>query len=259
MGLPYELEEKKGPSFPITVSDKQSIDDLLTGEAAAAQLEYVYEAVKVTKQRLAGRVPLIGFSGAPWTLLAYMVEGSGSKTFSKSKRFLYTQPELAHQLLDKLSDTIISYLNQKVAAGVNAVQIFDSWAGILSPPQYSEFSIPYLKKICDGVKAVPKIIFPKDGWFALKEMQAIDCQAVGLDWTVAPSLGRAWVGDEKVLQGNLDPCALYAPPAKIRAMTEQMILGFQSKHIANLGHGLYPDTPLEGVREFVNTVKGFCY
>lgn len=259
MGLNYEMEEKKGPSFPSVISDKNSIDVLLDGDAAASHLDYVYEAIKLTKQGLAGRVPLIGFSGAPWTLFAYMTEGGGSKTFSKAKKFLYTQPDLAHRLLDKLANTVISYLNKKILAGVDVVQVFDSWAGVLSPEQYREFSLPYIKKICDKVQGAPKIVFAKDGWFALKDMEALDCQAIGLDWTVNPGLGRKWVGTEKILQGNLDPCALYSPPAKIRELTEQMIREFQTKHIANLGHGLYPDTPLENVREFVNAVKGFCY
>ena len=259
MGLGYEMEERKGPSFPKVVENADDVANLLEGNAAALHLDYVYEAVKLTKKSLAGRVPLIGFSGAPWTLMAYMTEGGGSKTFSKAKKFLYTQPELAHQLLDKLANTIISYLNHKIEAGVDAVQLFDSWAGVLSPEQYREFSFPYIKKICDNVQGVPKIVFAKDGWFALPEMANLDCQAIGLDWTVNPQLGREWVGPNKVLQGNLDPCALYAPAPKIRQVTERMILDFKSKHIVNLGHGLYPDTPLSNVKCFVDTVKNFCY
>jgi len=259
MGLGYEMEERKGPSFPRVVSNEADVADLLEGDEAAMNLEYVYEAVKLTKKLLEERVPLIGFSGAPWTLLAYMTEGSGSKTFSKAKKFLYTQPELAHLLLDKLANTIIAYLNKKIAAGVDAVQVFDSWAGILSPAQYREFSLPYIKKICDEVQGVPKIVFAKDGWFALPELASLDCQAIGLDWTVPPRLGREWIGPHKVLQGNLDPCALYGPPSKIRLATEQMILDFQSNHIVNLGHGLYPDTPLDNVKCFVDAVKNFRY
>ncbi len=257
MGLGYEMEERKGPSFPRVVSNEADVADLLEGDEAATYLDYVYEAVKLTKKLLEERVPLIGFSGAPWTLLAYMTEGGGSKTFSKAKKFLYTQPELAHLLLDKLANTIIAYLNKKIAAGVDAVQVFDSWAGILSPAQYREFSLPYIKKICDEVQGVPKIVFAKDGWFALPELASLDCQAIGLDWTVPPRLGREWVGPHKVLQGNLDPCALYAPASKIRLATEQMILDFQSNHIVNLGHGLYPDTPLDNVKCFVDSVKNF--
>ena len=178
---------------------------------------------------------------------------------SKAKKFLYTQPKLAHQLLDKLAYTIIAYLNNKIEAGVDAVQIFDSWAGILSPAQYQEFSLPYIQKICAGVQGVPKIVFAKDGWFALKELANLDCQAIGLDWTVTPQLGRSWVGPNKVLQGNIDPCLLYASERTIKSATEKMILDFGTKHIANLGHGVYPDTPLNNVKCFVNTVKNFCY
>jgi len=259
MGLGYEMEEKKGPSFPKIISDKTGIEALDEGAQAASKLGYVYDSIELVKQKLAGRVPLIGFSGAPWTLFAYMTEGGGSKTFSKAKKMLYTQPEVAHLLLEKLTNTIIAYLNKKVEAGVDAVQIFDSWAGIVSPEQYREFSLPYIRKICDEVTTVPKIVFAKDAWFSLQEMASLNCQAIGLDWTVSPTLGREWVGPDKVLQGNLDPCALYAPAASIEKKTLAMIQEFGGKHIVNLGHGLYPDTPLSGVKAFVNTVKNFCY
>ncbi len=259
MGLNYEMEEKRGPSFPKTIQNHSDILSLLSGEAAADNLGYIYEAIEITKQRLAGRVPLIGFSGAPWTLLAYMVEGGGSKTFSKAKKFLYTQPEAAHKLLGMITDTVVAYLNNKVKAGVDAVQLFDSWAGILSPALFREFSLPYIQHICEKVHGVPKIVFAKDGWFAMEELGALDCQAIGLDWTVRPQLGRQLVGHSKVLQGNLDPCVLYAPTATIRQQTEEMIGNFGSQHIVNLGHGVYPDTPLDNVKCFVETVKNYCY
>jgi uroporphyrinogen decarboxylase len=259
MGLNYEMEEKRGPSFPKTIQTQSDVLSLMSGEAAADNLGYVYEAIEITKQQLAGRVPLIGFSGAPWTLLAYMVEGGGSKTFSKAKKFLYTQPEAAHQLLGMIADTVVAYLNNKIKAGVDAVQLFDSWAGILSPSLYQEFSLPYIQQICEKVQGVPKIVFAKDGWFSLEELGKLDCQAIGLDWTVTPQLGRQLVGPSKVLQGNLDPCVLYAPAATIRRQTEEMIGNFGSQHIVNLGHGVYPDTPLENVKCFVDTVKNYCY
>jgi uroporphyrinogen decarboxylase len=259
MGLNYEMEEKKGPCFPKTIQNQKDILNLLSGEVAAENLGYVYEAIKITKQQLAGRVPLIGFSGAPWTLLAYMVEGGGSKTFSKAKKFLYTQPEVAHKLLGMITETVVAYLNNKVKAGVDAVQLFDSWAGILSPALFREFSLPYIQQICERVQGVPKIVFAKDGWFSLEELGALDCQAIGLDWTVSPQLGRKLVGPSKVLQGNLDPCVLYAPAATIRRQTEEMIGNFGSQHIVNLGHGVYPDTPLDNVKCFVETVKNYCY
>ena len=259
MGLDYEMVEKRGPSFPKTIRNLDDVKALDSGDLAAGRLDYVYQALQQTKAGLAGRVPLIGFSGAPWTLLAYMVEGGGSKTFSNAKKFLYTQPEAAKLLLSKITDTIIAYLNLKIQAGADVVQIFDSWAGILSPELYREFSLPYLSRICKEVSGAPIIVFAKDGWFALKDIGKLECQAVGLDWTVQPQLGRQWVGDEKVLQGNMDPCLLYADRNTIRKTVLEMLKTFNGKHIANLGHGVYPDTPLDGVKCFVDTVKEFRY
>lgn len=259
MGLNYELIEKKGPLFPETIKSKADIDNLISGEEAAQKINYVFEALKLTKKGLDNRVPLIGFSGAPWTLLAYMVEGSGSKTFSKAKRFLYAEPALAHQLLEKITDTIIAYLKLKAANGADVLQIFDSWAGILSPKQYAEFSLPYISRICDALEDVPTIVFAKGAWFSMKELGMLNCQALGLDWNTKPALAREMVGAEKILQGNLDPCNLYAPLESIRSATKEMIESFENRHIVNLGHGVYPDTPLDGVRCFVDTVKSFRY
>jgi uroporphyrinogen decarboxylase len=258
MGLSYDMVEKRGPVFPMTIKDEKGIAALISGEEAAAQLSYVYEAVRRTKEALDGRVPLIGFSGAPWTLLAYMIEGQGSKTFSKAKRFLYTEPELAHRLLKEITETITSYLRYKTEAGADLLQIFDSWAGILSPQQFREFSLPYLSKICRALPDKPVTLFAKGAWFALEELAGLDCQVLGLDWNTAPSWGRKLLKD-KVLQGNLDPCLLYADPLVIRRSTIEMIGSFGGRHIANLGHGVYPDTPLEHVRTFVDTVKNYRY
>jgi len=257
MGVSYEMVEKKGPSFPNPIKSIAQIEKLITGEDAAAKLGYVYDAVGIAKKELDGRVPLIGFSGAPWTLLAYMIEGSGSKTFSKARKFLHTEEKAATQLLDKITDTIIAYLKNKIRAGVDVVQIFDSWAGILSPELYQKYSIPYLSRICQAITEVPVIVFPKDAWFALPELSNLDCEAIGLDWTVNPALGRQWVGESKVLQGNLDPTLLYADRDVIESSTLKMIQEFKSKHIVNLGHGVYPDTPLDNVKCFVDTVKGY--
>ncbi|MFQ5447003.1 MAG: uroporphyrinogen decarboxylase [Saprospiraceae bacterium] len=259
MGLDYDMVEKRGPSFPKTIKSGSDVDKLAAGPLAAERLGYVYDAIAETKRELNGRVPLLGFSGAPWTLLSYMVEGGGSKTFSKARRLLFVDPQLAHQLLNKITDTIIAYLNEKIKAGVDAVQIFDSWAGVLSGPLYSEFCVPYLSRICDEVTGAPKIIFAKDGWFALADLSQLNCEVLGLDWTVAPGDARKWVGMEKVLQGNLDPCCLYTSTDVIRRNTLQMLQSFGRKHIANLGHGVYPDTPLENVKCFVDTVKDFRY
>ena len=259
MGVEYEMVEKKGPSFPNPITSYAEIKKLVSGEAAAEKLGYVYEAIRLTKKELAGRVPLIGFSGAPWTLLAYMIEGGGSKTFSKARRFLYKHPEAAKELLDKTTDSIIAYLKAKVAAGADVIQLFDSWAGVLSPSLYNEFSLPYIARICNELEEVPVIVFAKDAWFALNEIGKLNCQAVGLDWCVPPTLGREWVGPDKILQGNLDPTLLYAPAEKIEKETLKMIHSFGKKHIVNLGHGVYPDTPLDNVKHFVNTVKNHSY
>ena len=259
MGLDYELIEKVGPRFPQTIRTDADVDRLRDGHAAAENLGYVYDAVSLTKRELNGRVPLIGFAGAPWTLLCYMVEGGGSKTFSRAKRLLYKEPELAHRLLDKITTSVIAYLKLKIAAGVDIVQIFDSWAGVLSPAQYDVFAVPYIQRICREVRSVPKIVFAKGAWNALEQWRETDCEAVGLDWTFPIEAARSRVGEHQVLQGNLDPCQLYAQPEEIRTATQQMLSSFAGRHIANLGHGVYPDTPLDGVKAFVEAVKEFRY
>lgn len=259
MGLPYELVEKKGPRFPKTIQNFQDVVALQSGEQAAAELPYVYEALQLTKKELNGRVPLIGFAGAPWTLLSYMVEGSGSKTFSKAKRFLYQQPDAAHLLLQKITDTTIAYLKNKIAAGADLVQIFDSWAGILPPQLFNTFALPYIRQICNAIDEVPITVFAKGAWFALEDIGQLSCNVVGLDWNFTPQEARIKVGNKKVLQGNLDPCQLYASTAEVQKATEKMLWNFGGQHIANLGHGVYPDTPLDSVKAFVNTVKKFQY
>lgn len=255
MGLDYEMVESKGPRFPETIENAASIARLRSGAEAAADLGYVYEALRLTKQALSGRVPLIGFAGAPWTIFAYMLEGGGSKTFSKARRFLYVEPELSHTLLQRITDTTIVYLQQQIEHGADLVQLFDSWAGELTPTQYKTFAIPYLRQICEALPQVPKTVFAKGAWFALEDIAQIPCDVIGLDWNIRPKVARQQVGTQKVLQGNLDPCALYAPTQTIERETKAMIQAFGERHIANLGHGVYPDTPLDGVRAFIETVK----
>lgn len=259
MGLDYEMIEAKGPRFPKVIENQHDVAALLTGATAAERLEYVYEALRITKHALAGRVPLIGFAGAPWTILAYMVEGSGSKTFSKARRMLYAEPLLAHALLQKITDATISYLKNQIAAGADLIQIFDSWAGELPAEHYQTFAVPYLRRICEALPEVPKTIFAKGAWFALEDLAALPCQVIGLDWNISAKFGKKATQGAKVLQGNLDPCALYADPKTIEKETVAMIRSFGGRHIANLGHGVYPDTPLDGVRAFVEAVKGFEY
>lgn len=259
MGLTYEMVEKKGPFFPETIKQAADVKKLNSGEGAASELQYVFDAIEITKRELAGRVPLIGFAGAPWTILSYMVEGQGSKTFSKARKLLYQNPKVAHELLQKITDTTIAYLKLKVAAGADMLQVFDSWAGILPKDQYSTFAIPYIRQICDAIHEVPITVFAKDAWFALEELGQLDCNTIGLDWHITPQQARQAIGSSKALQGNLDPCLLYAPHDKIAAKTNAMLAGFQGQHIVNLGHGVYPDTPLDGVKCFVNTVKAYKY
>jgi uroporphyrinogen decarboxylase len=256
MGLPYQMVEKRGPWFERTISSAADIDRLRVAEASDVQ--YTIDAVAMTKRELHGRVPLIGFAGAPWTILSYMVEGSGSKTFSKAKKFLYTESALAHRLLEKITLSTINYLKGQIEAGADVVQVFDSWAGILSPEQYREFSHRYIAQICDAITEVPVTVFAKGAFFALEEMGQLNCNTIGLDWNMDPIKSRAQIGPNKTLQGNLDPCVLYADDTTIVAKTEQMLRDFgPQRHIANLGHGVYPDIDPDKVRLFVNTIKTF--
>ncbi len=255
MGLPYEMEERKGPVFPKVVSSQTDINSLRISQAE--DLQYVLEAIKLTKQQLNGHVPLIGFAGAPWTIFSYMIEGGGSKTFSKAKKMLYTNPELAHQLLDKITQSTINYLKGQIAAGADLIQLFDSWAGILSPEQYQEFSLRYIQQICEAINEVPKTVFAKGAFFARAEMNALPCQVIGLDWNMDIEESKRMLPN-KVLQGNLDPCALYGSLDDVRRETKKMIDAFGSHpHIANLGHGLYPDTEVDKVKCFIDTVKEY--
>lgn len=256
MGLPYQMVESKGPWFEQTVQNKADIARLKIAEAD--DLPYVMDALRLTKKELNGRVPLIGFAGAPWTILSYMIEGRGSKTFSKAKKFLYTEPELAHQLLNKITKSTINYLKGQIASGADIVQLFDSWAGILSPAQYSEFALRYIAEICEAIHEVPVIVFAKGAFFARQEMSKLKCEVIGLDWNMDIKESRSLIGNNKTLQGNMDPCLLYADDETIVKDTEHMLKTFGSgRHIANLGHGLYPDIEKEKVKLFIQTIKNF--
>ena len=256
MGLPYEMIEAKGPNFPKTI---QSQDDLkgLNTTSAIDNLGYVFDALDIVKKELNGRVPLIGFAGAPFTIFCYMVEGKGSKTFSKAKKMMFTDPELSHSLLQKITDTTIMYLKTQILHGADLVQLFDSWAGILSPQQYREFSLPYISQICDAITEAPVTVFAKGAFFAREEIGKTSCNTVGLDWNMDIEESRRLI-PEKTLQGNLDPCVLYAPFGEIEKQTREMIREFGTqKYIANLGHGVYPDTDPEKVKCFIETVKSY--
>ncbi|GAB3954938.1 uroporphyrinogen decarboxylase [Spirosoma harenae] len=256
MGLPYEMVESKGPIFPDTVRTQDDLSRLRVADAES-DLGYVLDAIKLTKKELAGRVPLIGFAGAPFTIFCYMTEGKGSKTFSVAKKLLYTDPNFAHALLQQITDSTIGYLKAQIRAGADLVQLFDSWAGILSPEQYRTFSLPYIKQICDQITDVPVTVFAKGAFFARQEIGQLNCDAVGIDWNMDPQESRQLIPD-RVLQGNLDPCVLYADFAQIRAEAKQMISSFGHQHyIANLGHGIYPDTSPDKARCFVDAIKEF--
>ncbi len=259
MGLPYQMIEAKGPWFENTIKNKADVDSMRI--AQAGDLDYVMKALRLTKKELNGRVPLIGFCGAPWTLLSYMVEGSGSKTFSKAKQFLYTQPELAHALLDKITKSSINYLKGQIEAGADMVQIFDSWAGVLSEKQYYEFGLKYISEIVNAIKPLaPVTVFAKDAHYAIKKINETNCNTIGLDWTIDPGIARVQAGNNVTLQGNTDPCLLYADEKTIAKETELMLRAFgKQRYICNLGHGLYPDIDKEKVKFFVSFVKEFKF
>ena len=255
MGLPYEMIEKKGPWFPKTVASGSDINHLHVADASGVQ--YTLDAIAATKKALDGRVPLIGFAGAPWTIFSYMIEGSGSKTFSKARRMLYREPALSHRLLQMITDSTINYLRGQASAGVDVLQLFDSWAGILPPAQYEEFSLFYIDQICEAKLGVPMTVFAKDVRITPDKLAKLNCQTVGLDWCMNPSVFRSAM-PEKTLQGNLDPCTLYGEETLIAAETKKMLLNFGTKrHIANLGHGVYPDIDPGKVKFFVDVVKEY--
>lgn len=257
MGLPYEMVEKTGPIFPKTIETLADLNSLKIADAES-DLAYVLDAIKITKRELNGRVPLIGFAGAPFTLFCYMIEGRGSKTFSKAKKMLFTDPILSHALLQKITDSTINYLKAQTVSGADLIQIFDSWAGVLSPEHYREFSLPYISQICKAIDNVPVTVFAKGAFFARKDMANLDCDVIGLDWNMDIAESRAIIGHNKTLQGNLDPCVLYATFSEIEKQTKNMLTQFgKQRTIANLGHGVYPDTDPEKVKCFIETVKAF--
>jgi uroporphyrinogen decarboxylase len=222
------------------------------------ELSYVTDAIRLTKRELNGRVPLIGFAGAPWTIFAYMVEGSGSKTFSEARKVLYQQPELAHKVLGMITDSTITYLQAQVNAGADLIQLFDSWAGILPHEQYEEFSAPYIRKIVEHIQDVPTTVFAKGAYRALPLFAGMTCNTIGLDWNMDVENAKKAVGTRKTLQGNLDPCLLYADTKTIEAETKKMLQKFgDHRHIANLGHGVYPDTNPDHVKCFIETIQSF--
>jgi len=260
MGLEVQLIENKGPVLPDPV---KTADDLRRVRVPDAEetLGYVFDAIRMIKQELNYRVPLIGFAGAPWTLLCYMIEGKGSKTFDSVKTFCYTQPELAHRLLQMLTDTTIAYLKLQAKAGADVVQLFDSWGGLLSPDDFEIFSLQYMRQIIQALKdEVLTILFAKGAWASIPEMVATGAAGIGLDWSIRPETARKIAGQSVTLQGNFDPARLLSPLPELKKMVTRMLNGFgQDRYIANLGHGILPHVPVDHAKMFVDTVKNHSY
>ena len=256
MGLEVQLIESKGPVLPDPIQTAADLNRVRVPDVQET-LGYVFDAIKLIKQELNGRVPLIGFAGAPWTLLCYMVQGKGSKTFDEAKAFCYTQPELAHRLLQMITDTTIAYLKGQVAAGADTVQIFDSWGGLLSPHDFETISLQYIRQIVAALKdEVPVIVFAKGAWHSLDAMTATGAAGLGIDWCITPQLARQFAGSTISLQGNFDPAKLLSPIPVIQKEVKEMLQAFgPGRHVANLGHGILPNVPVDHARAFVDTVK----
>ncbi|MBU0500824.1 MAG: uroporphyrinogen decarboxylase [Gammaproteobacteria bacterium] len=261
MGLGLYFEEGEGPRFQRPVQDEAAVKALGIPDPEE-DLGYVMAAVRTIRRELNGRVPLIGFSGSPWTLATYMVEGGATKHFAKVKGMMFDRPDLMHELLAKTAAAVTSYLNAQIAAGAQAVMIFDTWGGVLTPRDYREFSLAYMKRIIQGLtrenegRIVPVILFTKGGGEWLEMMADTGCHALGLDWTTDIALARARVGDRIALQGNMDPCLLYASPQRIRQEVASILDGFGpgTGHVFNLGHGIHPNIDPERAGAFIAAV-----
>jgi uroporphyrinogen decarboxylase len=258
MNIEVEMKPGVGPWLPNPVDTPAKVEQVIVPDVQET-LGYVFDAIKLTKQELNDEVPLIGFAGSPWTILCYCVQGQGSKTFDKAKRFCFMEPIAAHKLLQKITDTTIAYLKEKVKAGVDAVQLFDSWGGLLEPNDYKEFSWQYMQQIIDALKdEVPVIAYGKGCWFALKDMSQSGAAALGVDWTCDARNARYLSGGQITLQGNFDPARLYSKPIEIKYMVNDMIKAFgKDRYIANLGHGILPNIPVDNAKAFVDAVKEY--
>jgi uroporphyrinogen decarboxylase len=265
MNLGLEFEAGEGPRFERPVRSAADVDKLWVPDPGR-ELRYVIDAVALIRRELGGRVPLIGFAGSPWTVGTYMVEGGGSKNFGRIKRMMYESPRVLHRLLDVLARSTVSYLNAQVAAGAQAVMLFDTWGGVLTPAQYEEFSLRYMAQVVDALtresegRRVPNIVFTKGGGAWLGKIAAIGCDAVGVDWTIDLASARQAVDGRVALQGNLDPSALFAPPETLRAETIRVLdsYGAGAGHVFNLGHGITPDVDPERVALVVDTVRSYA-
>ena len=264
MGLGLYFETGEGPKFRKTVRSEADVAALPVPDAAS-DLDYVMNAVRTIRSALGGRVPLIGFSGSPWTLATYMIEGGSSKDFRRAKVMAYNQPEVMHELLSKLADSVTDYLNAQIRAGAQAVQIFDTWGGSLSHDAYHEFSLAYMTRIVQGLikenegRRVPVILFTKNGGLLLESMAASGADALGLDWTQDIGSARQRVGSQVALQGNMDPTLLYASPDRIRQEVKTILdrFGDHPGHVFNLGHGITPEVDPEHAGAFIRAVREF--
>lgn len=261
MGLGLYFETGEGPRFSKPISNANDVRQLPIPDPEQ-ELAYVMNAVRTIRKNLQGQVPLIGFSGSPWTLATYMVEGGSSKVFTKIKKMLYSEPGILHTLLDKLADSAILYLNAQIKAGAQSVMIFDTWGGVLTSRDYADFSLQYMHKIVDGLlrendgRRVPITLFTKGGGQWLEAIADTGCDAIGLDWTTDMGAARIRVGDRVALQGNMDPSLLYAPPVRIEQEVATILAGYGrgSGHVFNLGHGIHQDVPPEHAGAFVDAV-----
>lgn len=258
MNIPFEMKANIGPWLENPIRSEKDVDNTIIPNIQES-LGYVMEAIRMTKQELNNEVPLIGFAGSPWTVFCYCVQGQGSKNFDLAKEFCFTQPVAAHKLLQKITDTTIAYLKAKVEAGVDVVQVFDSWGGMLSPTDYQEFSWKYINQIVDALaQETHVIVFGKGCWFALDKMAKSKASALGVDWTCSARNARYLSGGKITLQGNFDPARLFSPPAEIKKMVHQMIDEFgKDRYIVNLGHGILPNIPVENAKAFVEAVKSW--
>ena len=258
MGIEVELQDNIGPVLPHPIRSQKDVDNTFIPDIHES-LGYVMDAIKMTKEMLNDEVPLIGFAGSPWTIFCYAVEGKGSKSFDKAKGFCFSEPIAAHTLLQKITDTMILYLKEKVKAGVNAVQIFDSWGGMLSPADYQEYSWKYINQITNALADETEVIvFGKGCWFALDEMSKSKASALGVDWTCSPKTARKLTGGNITLQGNFDPSRLLSPIPVIKKMVHEMIDEFgKDKYIVNLGHGILPNIPVDHAKAFIDAVKEY--
>ncbi|GLR19113.1 uroporphyrinogen decarboxylase [Portibacter lacus] len=259
LGINVELVPGKGPLLESTVTSEAEYQKL-NGEDIISRMPTVEACIKMIKHELPADIPLIGFVGSPWTVFCYMVQGKGSKDFSEAKSFAFNHPELALKILDKITEATITYLGHQIESGIDVFQVFDSWGGLLDRQNYLAYSLPFIHKICNAFPGIPSIVFAKGGWHLLEDLNKIDCQGLGLDWTISADYAKSKISSDKAMQGNLDPSMLLSSDETLVKRTNEMIESFEGhRYIANLGHGILPNIPVEKAKLFVDTVKAYRY